>query len=270
MEKNSLHFDLANSITSQFAGIPNVTAVGLGGSSAVGTANKNSDIDLYVFTTDLISLETREFIMEKRGATRADLNLQFWDLGDEWIDLLTGIEVDIIYWDTRWIEDQIDRVLVHQQASMGYTTCHWHTIKYVVPIFDIDGWLSKLITKCQQPYPRALTKAIIAKNLPVLREVIPSYTNQIEKALQRKDLVSLNHRVAALFASYFDILFAINRIPHPGEKRLVNLTLKMCEIIPVRMANQIEQIIQYSATGHTNLIGVLNELIDNLENEIDS
>jgi len=269
MENNSLHFELANTIASNFSSIHHVSAIGLGGSSAVGTASPSSDIDLYVFTTDLIPLKTRRSIMQQRGATHADLNLQFWDLGDEWFDSPTGIEVDIMYWDTRWIKDQIDLVLLQHQASMGYTTCHWHTIKNIVPLFDTDGWLTGLKTKCQQPYPEALARNILAKNLPVLRDVIPSYRNQIEKALKRKDLVSLNHRVAALFASYFDILFAINRIPHPGEKRLLHLAQKLCEVVPKDMAEQVEQVLQCSSTGHGNFLGIVNTLIDNLENTIE-
>jgi hypothetical protein len=47
-----------------------------------------------------------------------------------------GIEVDVIYWDTAWIEEQLERVIVRHQASMGYSTCFWNTITKAVPLFD--------------------------------------------------------------------------------------------------------------------------------------
>lgn len=53
-------------------------------------------------------------------------------------------------------------------------------------------------------------RTIVALNHPVLRDVIPSYYAQIEKAVGRGDLVSVNHRLAALLASYFDTVFAVN------------------------------------------------------------
>ena len=229
------------------------------------TATPTSDIDLYVFTTSLIPLSIREAIMNERGAVKANLDLDYWDLGDQWFDAPTGIELDIMYWSTGWIEDQIDLTLTHHQASLGYSTCHWNTIKNAALLFDPHDTLASLQAKCNQPYPKELQKAIIAKNYPVLRDVIPSYSNQIIKAVRRNDLVSINHRVAAFLASYFDIIFAYNRILHPGEKRLLQLTPVLCEKVPEDMVMQVNRLLQYSATGCEGLLLAVNDLIENLE-----
>jgi hypothetical protein len=44
-----------------------------------------------------------------------------------------------------------------------------------------------------------------------------SYVHPIELALQRRDAVSMNHRVKALLASYFELVFLVNQQPHSGE-----------------------------------------------------
>ena len=256
---------IAEEISGYFSGYEQVQAVVLSGSRTAAITDKSSDIDLYVFTTDAIPLDEREKIMQKRGATRSNLNLQFWDPGDEWFDARSGIEIDVMYWDVNWIRSMLDNVLVHQQASMGYTTCFWRTIYYAVPLFDRDGWFKALQESTKVPYPEALRSEIISKNFSVLRQVIPSYLVQIEKAVQRNDLISVNHRLAAFLASYFDVLFAYNRVLHPGEKRLLSFAKENCTSLPQDMEQQITAAMQ-SAVDGSALIAVLNQLVDNLEN----
>ena len=256
---------LAKKVAAQFTSIASVEAIALGGSQSSCLIDRQSDIDLYIYTNEAIPLEKRQGIVKKLGASKADMNLTFWDPGDEWFDLETGIEVDVMYWHPTWIEEQLARVLDLHQASMGYTTCFWHTVKNTHILFDRMGWFHKLQEKSRQPYPEPLKRAIIAKNHPVLRNVIPAYTHQIEKALIRNDLVSINHRLAALFASYFDVLFAINEVLHPGEKKMVTFAKEECALLPENLEGIIADIFQYAAAGDLKVLDEMNALLDGLD-----
>jgi predicted nucleotidyltransferase len=258
--------DLARKVADQFAQLSDVEAVALGGSQSTGVWDYHSDIDLYVYSKQVIPLEKRLQIVEKIGANRADMNLTFWDTGDEWFDLETGIEVDVIYWRPTWIEEQLDRVLVKHQASLGYTTCHWRTVKNSQIFYDRNGWFEELQKKCDQPYPPQLKRAIIEKNHPLLRTVIPSYFGQIKKALGRDDLISINHRLAALFASFFDILFALNEILNPGEKKTLTFVKSECSLGPESLKKQIANILQLAGVGDVNVLKALDALLNDLDN----
>ncbi|WP_020558923.1 gamma-glutamylcyclotransferase [Thiofilum flexile] len=266
MQKKASEYSLlTNKLVEHFRAIPCVEAIALGGSQSSGNLDKHSDIDLYIYSNEIIPLSTRESIVKTLGASKADLNLTFWDLGDEWFDLESGIEVDMIYWSLSWITEQLERVAVSHQASMGYTTCFWYTISNSNILFDRQGWFAQLQQRYSLPYPATLKRAIIAKNHPVLRAVIPSYYAQIKKAIERQDLVSINHRVAALFASYFDMLFAINEILNPGEKKLVAFALQKCPKLPVDFQTQVEKVLRGAATADEMLLHRLDELLDSLD-----
>ncbi|MBC8399902.1 MAG: DUF4037 domain-containing protein [Candidatus Marinimicrobia bacterium] len=256
---NSVHFTLANKIAQQFKTITCVETIALGGSQTSGWLDKHSDIDLYIYSSDTIPIGTRQTIIELLGASKVNLNLTFWDVGDEWYDLETGIEVDIIYWNQKWIEDQLDRILVSHQACLGYSTCFWQTVLNSKILFDRQGWFSLLKEKSNQPYPEQLKRAIISKNHPVLRSVIPSYYAQIKKGVERRDLISINHCLAALFASYFDVLFAVNKVRNPGEKKVLRLVSKQCSKVPMNIQQQVECILQLAAIGDNVLLHQLDE-----------
>jgi hypothetical protein len=133
-------------------------------------------------------------------------------------------------------------------------------------LFDRDGWFASLQARARQPYPDGLRRAIIAKNHPILRRTLSSYMQQLELAIQRDDHHSVNHRVAALLASYFDILFALNRQPHPGEKRLVSYAEALCPLRPPALAQQVEAVAAAVAPAQQGtLLTQANALLDSLD-----
>ncbi len=50
-----------------------------------------------------IPVETRTAIA-RHFADRIEINNQFWETGDDWLDRNTGVEVDIMYRSPQWIE----------------------------------------------------------------------------------------------------------------------------------------------------------------------
>jgi hypothetical protein len=262
------HFQLAQHISTLLGHLPQVEAVALGGSrgSASATNDAASDIDLYIYTRDEIPLAERKAIMERSGgSTLANLGMEYWGPGDEWFHAPSGIEIDLVYFEAAWMENQIHRVLDLHLAGQGYTTCFWHTVRSSICLHDPHGWFAALQQRCQVGYPEALRSNIIALNHPLLRGVIPAYAHQLEKAVKRQDWVSLNHRLAALLACYFDILFAINRLPHPGEKRLLTYAIQHCYLQPQSLEDDLTNLLLVAPQVAGEIPARVTRLLDHLD-----
>jgi hypothetical protein len=254
---------LARSIAGRYGTLSQVEAVVLAGSQASGSADRGSDIDLYVYLSAPLAVALRARIATA-GAQYAEVDNRFWEPGDEWIDAETGIHVDVMFRTVGWIEEQLDRVLRRHKASVGYSTCLWYNVVSSQPLYDRADWFQRLQEDARQPYPEGLRQAIVAKNHPILRQTASSYRYQLAGAVARDDRVSVNHRVAALLASYFDILFAINRALHPGEKRLVEIATEQCEHLPQGMERQVSELIEAVSRGR-RVVEVADALVDGLD-----
>ena len=259
---NATQLDLARRLAARFGQLAQVEAVALTGSLSMGVGDQHSDIDLYVYIHEDIPVSDRMNVASP-FTDDAEFDNRFWGTADSWHDATSGIRIEGLYWWVSWIESEVERVLRRREASVGYSTAFWHSIRNGRILFDRHRWLHQLQAEAQQPYPEDLRQAIIAKNHPILRRMSSSYLQQIEIALQRDDFVSVQHRTAALLASYFDILFALNRVPHPGEKRLIHYAETLCEKRPALMREQITALIGGTLGGE--VMAQANVLIDGLD-----
>jgi len=256
--------ELAYDIASVYSELANVEAVAVAGSQLSGDFDETSDIDLYVYLRDDLTINMRAVIAQERSS-QIEVGNAFWEPGDEWVEDETNIDVDVMFRRKQWIEDQLTQVLDLYNASLGYSTSIWYNLRQSKILFDRHGWLHGLKERAMQPYPDALQRAIIAKNFPILRNRISSYYAQLEKAIKRGDLVSINHRTTALVASYFDVLFALNRQPHPGEKRIIVQAELLCQKRPVDMRSQVESLFKYMGEPSDALLITAKSLLDGLE-----
>jgi len=258
-------FALAAGVAAAFGALPEVDAVALAGSRIAGAADDRSDFDFYVYAAEPVAMADRVTIAS-HFATHREVGNTFWEPGDEWIDERTGLQVDVMYRTPAWITDQLERVLTRHEASLGYSTCFWHNVRHSEPLFDRTGWYVDLQVAAARPYPRPLRRALVARNHPILRQTFSSYLTQIERAVRRDDSVSIQHRVTALLASYFDILFAVNELPHPGEKQLLQFASAHCRKTASGMEAQVNALLETAAhPASPTIVTRINALLDGLD-----
>ena len=218
-------------IANTYAMLDCIYAVVQSGSRTSEQNDEMSDYDIYVYSDMQIPIEFREQLA-KKYSDDYEINNQYFETGDEWI-LKDGSKFDFMFRSKKWIEDNIENIYTKHYASNGYTTCFLHNVATSKILYDKNHWFEALKSKINNKYPKELKDNIIKRNMMLLKDKkCSSYLEQIELAVKRNDPISVNHRVTAFLASYFDILFAKNEIFHPGEKRLIKYTKTHCQKLP--------------------------------------
>ncbi|HYQ81634.1 MAG TPA: DUF4037 domain-containing protein [Anaeromyxobacteraceae bacterium] len=256
-------------MAARYAALPAVEAVALGGSLGAEAGDERSDLDFYVYAREPLTLEARAAVARASAppgsGARLEIGNEAFEPGDEWIDAEGGLHLDVMFRTPAWIEAELDRVLSRCQARVGYSTCFWWNVLRSEPLFDRAGWLAGLRRRAEVPYPEALRRAVLARNHPLLRGTLSSFLAQIERAVARRDAPSVNHRVAALLASAFDVLFALNRAPHPGEKRLLFWAEALCPLRPPRLAERVTALLSACAPPSSGAVASASALLDDLD-----
>lgn len=233
------NYEILLEMTEHYKKLKEVDAIGLAGSFAAKTSDNKSDYDIYIYGKSEPPVNERRKIAKKYSDS-PEIDNHYFEIGDTFILKETGKPVDIMYRSPDFIEGNIKWVWDEHNASLGYTTCFVDNIKKTEILYDKNGWLKRLKEHASTPYPEKLAENIIKKNFTYLKDAMFSFRDQIASAVERNDFVSINHRCAAFLASYFDVIFAKNRILNPGEKKLIPFALKNCKILPDGFENDVK------------------------------
>lgn len=258
---------MVNKLFKELATLPEIEAIALGGSRAGEDFDEKSDYDVYLYTTAPISEDVRRELLAKY-CSYMEISNSFWELEDD-CTLKNGIDIDILYRNLDDFRADVSSVVKDCNARTGYTTCMWHNLVTCKIIFDRNGRLTQTQQEFSVPYPEKLRHNIIEKNMRLLSGNLPSYDMQIKKAADRGDMVSINHRVSAFMESYFDIIFALNRLTHPGEKRLVELCVKNCKVLPENFEENITELFTSMYSNSSDINDVLRKIVSETKKIVD-
>ena len=134
--------------------------------------------------------------------------------------------------------------------------------------YDPHKVFHKIKERFKVPFPKELKENIISKNLRLLTGNLPSYDKQILKAFNRGDFVSVNHRIAAFIESYFDIIFAVNELTHPGKKRMISYAKEHAKILPKDFEENMNELLSSIGSNINDVENNLKAIIKNLEDII--
>ena len=90
--------------------------------------------------------------------------------------------------------------------------------------------------------------------MKLLSGMLPSFDMQIKKAEKRGDLV---------LASYFDIIFALNEMTYPGEKRMQSICSKECKILPKNFDANLNRL--FDRMFRQDVSSVINEIVEEIK-----
>ena len=114
------------------------------------------------------------------------------------------------------------------------------------------------------PYPEQLRQNILRRNLRLITGNLPSYDAQLRKAVSREDKPSINHRMAAFLESCFDILFALNRMTHPGEKRMLTILKSQAVILPNNFEETLNDAFANMFTNPDRFLNAMDGMVQSL------
>ena len=249
-------------ILNLYKNFPHVKAIAIGGSSSAKTSDLISDVDIYVFTTGEIPVSERRNIVEKIS-DKYEVGGEYFGSGDEFFVNNLNVQFDVMFWNVSWFESSVENAWVKHYVTNGYTTAFLYTLKNFEIIYDPSNWLQSLKEKVNTVYPNELQKNIIKRNIMLLKDKpFASYYEQVAKAIKRNDIVSVNHRISTFLASYFDIIFAVNKLLHPGEKRLVKYALANCQTLPKDFEANIEKLLRQP---NLDILKILDLMTENLK-----
>ena len=258
--------EVFNSLWFEFTKLPEITAIVLGGSRSGNNYDRSSDYDLYIYCGNIPNKDVRKLILGKY-CSYIELENQFWEVEDN-CTLSNGIDLDIIYRNINDFENIIENVVEKHQANNGYTTCFLHNLINSKVLYDPHKEFYRIKERFSVPFSKELKENIISKNFRLLTGNLPSYDKQIIKAFDRGDFVSVNHRIAAFIESYFDIIFAINELTHPGEKRMILYAKEHSKILPKDFEENMNELLSSIGSNINDVENNLKTIIKNLEDII--
>jgi predicted nucleotidyltransferase len=238
--------------------LPGFAAISLGGSAATGLADENSDVDLHVYWRAPLATPAERAARLAPVADTGSVEVDILDWGREDHLRVDGHPIELVYVPLDELRAEVEQAYGEGLISEGYTTARLFYLANGRPLYDPAGELSILRERLLAEYPEP-TRRLLLQYHPALLRI---YLGHLRLAQSRGDLLAVQHRRYTVQMVFFNLLFALNRRYHPGEKRLL-IHSQACTLQPADLAARWSRVARLAADS-PELTLVLGSLVDNL------
>jgi hypothetical protein len=250
--------DEARRLAEALRDTPGLAAVTLGGSAVFGMADAASDLDLHVYWRAPLAPDAERAArlepLADPGSVTAGIST--WGLEDHL--RVGGRPVELVYVNLDDLLALAERAYGPGLVDEGFVTAPLAYVAAGQVLLDQTGELTALRERLLAGYPEATRRTLCGDNPARLR----AYLKQLRTAQARGDLLYVQHRRYSVQMVFFNLLFALNRVYNPGEKRL-HRHGERCQLRPRNQTERWMQIARLPADDPT-LAGHLETLVDDL------
>jgi predicted nucleotidyltransferase len=203
-------------------------AIALGGSYAKGTADHEADVDLYLFARAVLPKEERTRIASAFSSeiervvswgddtpfTNAGTDFRFRGHNVEcWLRDIAHIERSI----AECQQGVVKREFVTWTTTGFYNHCCLSDLTVMLPLDDAFGIIARWKSQVAI-YPPKLRQAIVSQHLAAA-EFWPENFHYLS-AIERQDVIYATGIVQQVVHDLVQVLFALNEVYFPGDKKL--------------------------------------------------
>lgn len=263
---------MLNQVLADLTTLPNISAIVLGGSMAMGNASASSDIDLglYYFPDKPFDIEQVKAIAAKYQQGEGLTGTGFygwgpWVNGGAWIHTSSG-EMDFIYRNLDQVETTIEKAMkgiwendFEQQPPYGFSSViYLAETHYCQVLYDPQDIILRLKALVLQ-YPQPLKNAIVQQSLWAAEFALW----QADKFAGKQDVYNTMGCFTRVMKKIIDALFALNERYPMGDKRAVEMIAQMPHR-PVQLAQQVNSIFAIAGNDLSAAVLQLRNLFEHV------
>ena len=273
MKPIDLVHDKTAPIVESLAKLKGVQAILCFGSYAMGTFDKHSDLDLFVFCKpDIVSAAERRGVLESvQGVTHFEESdtAAGWD--NQWspqVDHLrmNGTRFEISYNTADWISTVIRAVTQEGATSIPEQKFRPYTmlglLENGIILYDPCSLLQHLID-CLYPYPVQLKGKLISDSLHILKDGLAELKDGVKRGFGLTFFHFFFHRMCD---ALYTLLFAVNEKYDPAVKR-PEVEYKKLRVLPPNFLERYAILLEgpFDKSGRQRAINELETLITEIE-----